>query len=49
MLKPDKTLNEVMSFMLGAKSIDGTVMEKRISSLCAEAFGNANITSEELN
>ena len=35
--------------MLGAKSIDGTVMQKRITSLCAEAFGNANISSEELN
>ena len=35
--------------MLGANSLEGTVIEKRIESLCQEAFGSANITSDELN
>jgi len=49
MLKPAGTLEEVLCFTLGVDSIEGTVIEKRIVELCAEAFGDVDFSPEELN
>ena len=49
MLRPGDTLKELFGFMLGVKTIEGTLVERRIENLCAEMFVNLDIDSQHLN
>ena len=49
LVRPEETLKEMYSFMLGVRSIEGTLIESRIENLCAEMFSDIQINAEQLN